>query len=286
MVGKLKLPLSELGIRGENETFFRIKSCKELCMYLPDGLDGHIQTSKQGQTLVWTLGCGCLYWSVVGIALCCGVGLCWLTQAWPEKVMGQQLFLASRKKKPPCRGEEEEEQSPAIYKQESWHGVWSQVRVWALTFFIYRYSCSQLAYLWAKKMPELLNYLLSVLFGCHSIAWGRGATMALWRKRCNIHPELSVLLAPKKYQSSPISSRCHLLKSEDAVTYSEEGEGRGRGRLCVKEHEAATSSLAASTNSWSAWEAPGLCLVLNVNKAWQEDVKNKRRLSSESCMHR
>lgn len=180
----------------------------------------------------------------------------------PAALPGQQKEEAT------LSWEEEEEQSPAIYKQESWHGVWSQVRVWALTCFIYRYSSSQLAYLWAKKMPELLNYLLSVLFGCHSIAWGRGAMMALWRKNWrNIHPELSVLFAPKKYQSSPISSRCHLLKSEDAVTYSGEGEGTGRGRLCVKEHEAATSSLAASTNSWSAWEAPGLCLVLNVNKA-------------------
>lgn len=122
---------------------------------------------------------------------------------WPRHGLRRSWASSSswpaERRSHPVVGKEEEEQSPAIYKQESWRGVWSQVRVWALIFFIYRYSCSQLAYLWAKKMPELLNYLLSVLFGCHSIAWGRGATMAFWRKNWpNIHPELSVLLAPKK----------------------------------------------------------------------------------------
>lgn len=39
---------------------------------------------------------------------------------------------------------------------------------------------------------------------------------------------------------------------EEAATYNERGEGTERGRLCVKEHKAATSSLAASTNSQAA----------------------------------
>lgn len=68
MAGTLKFSLSELGLRGENETAFRIKSYKELGTYPPKGLHGHLQPSEDGQTLVWTLVCYC---AVVGIALGC-----------------------------------------------------------------------------------------------------------------------------------------------------------------------------------------------------------------------
>lgn len=68
MAGTLKFSLSELGLRGENETAFRIKSYKELGTYPPKGLHGHLQTSEDGQALVWTLICYC---AVVGIALGC-----------------------------------------------------------------------------------------------------------------------------------------------------------------------------------------------------------------------
>lgn len=74
MAGVLKFSLFELGIRGENEIVFRIKYYKELSTYPSQALHGHLQTSEDGQTLVWTLVCGCseqllaLLWDALGIS--------------------------------------------------------------------------------------------------------------------------------------------------------------------------------------------------------------------------
>lgn len=109
MAGTLKFSRFELGIRGENQTVFRIKSYKELSTHPSQGLHGHLQTSEDGQTLVWTLVCGCAMQLLA--SLWDAVGVSWLTQAWSERAMDQQKEGASL----PCG---ENRSSVQLHKQE------------------------------------------------------------------------------------------------------------------------------------------------------------------------